>query len=118
MTPDLNNSAQANERRIQLHSTSNRNVTVKIMNENQLHGTLEKKNSLWIRFSKIQNSADVLEASGMAQGVKAPSIKSDDLSSSPRTHEVDGENHTRKLISDLHPFTLTGTHVNITGVKN
>lgn len=53
----------------------------------------------------------------MAQGVKAPSAKSDDLSSSPRTHKVEGENHKGKLTSDLHPFTLAGTHVNITGIK-
>lgn len=88
------------------------------MNENQLHVTLEKKKKpLWIIFSKIQNSKDMLEASGMAQGVKAPSTKSDYLSSSPRTHKVEGENHKGKLTSDLHPFTLAGTHVNITGIK-
>lgn len=61
------------------------------MNENQRHGTLEKKkNPLWITFNKIQNSKDSLEASEVTQGVKAPLTKSGDLSSSPRTHKVKG----------------------------
>lgn len=77
----------------------------------------KKKNPLRIRFSKIQNSKDMLEASEMAHGVKTPSTKSDDLSSGPRTHKVERENHTGKLTSDLHPFPLAGTRVNITGVK-
>lgn len=55
----------------------------------------------------------MLEASEMVEGVKTPSTKSDDLSLSPRTHKVEGENHNGKLTSDLHPFTLAGTHINI-----
>lgn len=60
----------------------------------------------------------MLEASEMAHGVKTPSTKSDDLSSGPRTHKVERENHTGKLTSDLHPFPLAGTRVTKPVLRN
>lgn len=57
----------------------------------------------------VQLKISRLGAGEMAQQVRELAAKSDHLSSIPRTHRVEGNNHLHKLTSDLHAHAIVST---------